>query len=47
MKYPSVHKISSDGKTILAGDFLWDPFGANGGGELSKYSTDTHGKVKV
>lgn len=47
MKYLSVDKISSDGKTTLAGDFLWDPFGTNGSGELSKHSADAHGKIKV
>ena len=34
-------------KLLLAGIFLWDPSSFNGCRELRKYSTDTHGEVKV
>jgi hypothetical protein len=36
-----------DRKLLLAGNFLWDPFSFNGCWELCKYSTDTHGEVKI
>lgn len=40
-------RMLKGGKLLLAGNFLWDPFGSNGSWELCKYSTDTHGKIKV